>query len=74
MSNAQSQKQSQRGKAPKAGKGVGRKPAPETLKPLNVKIPESCWEWVGNQGNKSAYIARLIAEDRAKSAASSSFQ
>ena len=59
--------ENQRGKAPKAGKGVGRKPAPETLKPLNVKIPVSCWEWADKQGNKSAYIARLIMDDRAKS-------
>jgi len=59
--------ENQRGKAPKAGKGVGRKPAPEPLKPLNVKIPVSCWEWADKQGNKSAYIARLIADDRAKS-------
>ena len=56
-----------RGTSPKAGKGVGRKPAPEKLRSLNIKVPESCWNWADKQGNKSAYISRLIMEDRAKS-------
>lgn len=30
---------SQRGKSTKAGKGVGRKPAPEALEPITVRIP-----------------------------------
>jgi hypothetical protein len=27
----------------------------------------SCWEWTDKHGNKSAYIARLITDDLAKS-------
>ena len=62
MSNAQSQKQSKRGKSPKAGKGVGRKPSPEPLKAVTLKIPESQVLWLReNVKNQSAFLSNAIA-------------
>ena len=53
---------SQRGKSPKAGKGVGRKPAPEPLKAVTLKIPESQVLWLReNVKNKSAFLSSAIA-------------
>jgi hypothetical protein len=38
--------ESKRGKSPKAGKGVGRKPAPEVLEPITVRIPATRAKWL----------------------------
>jgi hypothetical protein len=55
-------------------KGAGRKPAPEPLVAVTIRIPQSTLDWANirakedgsKRGNKSGFIARLIMEDRAK--------
>lgn len=56
-------------------KGAGRKPAPELLVAVTIRIPQSALDWANirakedgsNRGNKSGFITSLIMEDRAKS-------
>jgi hypothetical protein len=55
----------QRGKSPKAGKGVGRKPAPEALEPIAVRIPESRAKWLREnvkprKGGISEFFSEII--------------
>jgi hypothetical protein len=56
---------SQRGKSPKAGKGVGRKPAPEALEPMAVRIPESRAKWLREhikprKGGISGWVSEIV--------------
>lgn len=54
-----------RGKSPKAGKGVGRKSAPEPLKNITIKIPITLIDYLGTRtSNKSAYVANLLRIDQ----------
>lgn len=55
----------QRGKSPKSGKGVGRKPAPESLEPITVRIPESRAKWLREnvkprRGGISGWVSEMI--------------
>ena len=55
--------------------GAGRKPAPEPLVAVTIRIPQSALDWANRRakedsskrGNKSGFITRLIMDDRAKS-------
>lgn len=56
---------SQRGKSPKAGKGVGRKPAPELLEPIAVRIPQSRAKWLREnikplKGGISGWVSEIV--------------
>jgi hypothetical protein len=61
----------QRGKSPKAGKGVGRKPAPESLEPIAVRIPESRAKWLREhikprKGGISGWVSEMIKTEMEK--------
>jgi hypothetical protein len=55
----------QRGKSPKAGKGVGRKPAPEPLEPTTVRIPATHAAWLRKnvkqrRGGISGWVSEIV--------------
>ena len=54
-------KTSQRGKSPKAGKGVGRK-AKEPTTTLSVRIPSACLEYFGGDRKAAAMYAKNALE------------
>ena len=65
------EQESQRGKTPKAGKGVGRKPSPEPLEPIAVRIPESRAKWLREhikprRGGISGWVSDLIKTEMEK--------
>jgi hypothetical protein len=62
---------SQRGKSPKAGKGVGRKPAPESLEPIAVRIPASRAKWLREhikprKGGISGWVSEMVRVEMEK--------
>ena len=47
--------------------GAGRKPAPEPLKALTVRVPQSLRDWLKASGiNQSKFFADAIAKARAE--------
>lgn len=64
-------KKSRRGKSPKAGKGVGRKPAPESLEPIAVRIPATRAKWLREnikplKGGISGFFAEIVKVEMEK--------
>ena len=56
-----------RGKAPKAGKGTGRKPnGPKqgAMKKTSFTLHQETIDWLESQGNKSAIVRQAVAEYR----------
>ena len=56
-----------RGKAPKAGKGTGRKrqnPEKGAMKKTSFTLHQETIDWLESQGNKSAIVRIAVAEYR----------
>ena len=65
------EQENQRGKSPKAGKGVGRKPAPDALEPIAIRIPASRAKWLREnikprKGGISGWVSEMVRVEREK--------